>query len=85
MGTKSLRPKKPMRTAVDLAVAAVEDSGHPLDLDVGDLDTSPTVLDLPQKERRESCSRCGRPAMDRCPECGQPHCEDCGAGDRERA
>ena len=28
MGTKSLRPKKPMRTAVDLAVAALDGKGN---------------------------------------------------------
>jgi hypothetical protein len=63
-----------------MAIGAVEESGCPLDLDAGDADTSPTSLGLPQKERRESCSRRRRP-VDTCPECGSPLCGDCITGD----
>jgi hypothetical protein len=68
MATRSPQPKKPMMTDVDLAVAAVEESGRPLDLDVGDLDTSPTSIGLPAPQEAEPCShhryvcaKCGRP------------------------
>jgi hypothetical protein len=71
-----------MRTAVKLAIAAVE--GRPSPLDDADLTTvnpDRTSLDLPEEEHQEACSRCGRPAVDTCPECGSPLCEDCVAGD----
>lgn len=53
---------------VSLAVNAVNDSGRPLDLDVGNVDLSPTALDLPSTQdevvcphRRYICSVCGTP------------------------
>jgi len=68
MTTRKPRPKKTMRTAVDLAVLAVQRSGNPLDLDDGDPDTSPTSLGLPAPQRTTACSHhqyvcalCGMP------------------------
>jgi hypothetical protein len=66
-----------MRTAVDLAVLAVQGSPSVMDLPMTDFDPSPTVLDLPEKEDGQPCSRCSRPAVDTCPACGSPLCEDC--------
>jgi hypothetical protein len=63
-----------MESAVDLAVAAVEDSGRPLDIDAGDVDLSPTALDLPAvhepatcSHHRYVCAMCGMP-LSRIPE-----------------
>jgi hypothetical protein len=68
MVTRNPRPKRSMRAAVDLAVAAVEGSGHPVDLGEGDLDTSPTSLGLPAQQESTACSHhrfvcalCGTP------------------------
>jgi hypothetical protein len=68
MATRSLRRKRAMTTDVDLAVAAVEDSGRPLDLEVGDPDTSPTSLGLPPAQpaavcqhHQYVCAVCGTP------------------------
>jgi hypothetical protein len=61
---------------VDLAVAAVEGSPSVMDMPMAGFDPSPTSLDLPEKEHRGMCSRCGRPAVGRCPECGSPLCDD---------
>ena len=77
MATGKAPKSEPKEPAVHLAVAAVNDSGRPLDIDAGDVDTSPTALDLPKQKRRATCSRCGRPAVDRCPQCGSPLCERC--------
>jgi len=70
MATRSLRRKRTMTTDVDLAVEAVEDSGRPLDLEVGDPDTSPTSLGLPAVQesnpcphRRWVCADCGAPLV----------------------
>ena len=46
MGTKSLRPKKPLRITVDLAVAALDGNPSPLDMDTRNIDPDPTSLDL---------------------------------------
>jgi hypothetical protein len=68
MATRSPRPKLTMRSPVDLAIAAVEDSGRTLDLDSGDADTAPTSLGLPALQETKACShhhyicaRCGKP------------------------
>ena len=68
MATRSPRPKLTMRSPEDLAVAAVEDSGRPLDLDSGDADTAPTSLGLPALQETRACSHhryacavCGTP------------------------
>jgi hypothetical protein len=62
------RKKTKMRAAVDLAVAAVQGSGRPLDIGVGDPDTSPTSLGLPAPQQTMECSHhqyvcaiCGTP------------------------
>ena len=52
MGTKSLPPKKTMRTAVDLAVAALDGNPNPLDMDMNGIDPEPTSLDLPEVRPR---------------------------------
>lgn len=77
MVTRNPQPKKTMRTAVDLAVLAVHGSPSVMDLPMADFDPSPGALDLPEREHRDTCSRCKRPAVDRCPECGSLLCEDC--------
>lgn len=46
MGTKCLPPKKPMRTAVYLAVAALDGNPNPLDMDMSDIDPDPMSLDV---------------------------------------
>ena len=70
---KNQRSQKPKTCRVQLAVAAVEDSGRPLDLDVRDLDTSPTALGLDDgnetgtcPHRRYVCAECGRPLREGC-------------------
>jgi hypothetical protein len=82
MTANSPKPKRSMRTAVNLAIAAVEGRPSPLDdADLAKVNPNRTSLDLPDEGHRETCSRCGRPAVDRCPQCGCPLCEDCVAGD----
>jgi len=68
MALRNLQPKKPIDSAVDLAVAAVEDSGQALDLDAGDPDISPVSLGLPPPVKAKACSHhryvcavCGMP------------------------
>jgi hypothetical protein len=39
-------PKKPEKSAVELAVAALEGNPNPLDMDMRDIDPAPTSLDL---------------------------------------
>ena len=65
---KSKRLKK---SAVDLAIAAVEGNPNPLDVEM-DIDPDPTTLGLPEEEYQEACSnpRCSRPAVGTCSECG---------------
>lgn len=65
--------KTPMRSAVDLAVAALDGSPNPLDTDMRDIDPDRTSLDLPEEEHR--------PGADRCMHCGSKLCEECAAGD----
>jgi hypothetical protein len=77
MATRGPRPNKTMRTAVDLAVAAVQGNPSVMDLPMAGFDPSPGALDLAENEVRERCSRCGRPAEDRCPECGCSLCKRC--------
>ena len=74
MATRKLKNQQPKESAVDLAVRAVEDSGHPLDIDAGDLDSSPTNLGLPVPHGAKACSHhryvcamCGMP-LSRIPE-----------------
>jgi hypothetical protein len=40
-------PKKPEKSDVDLAVAALEGNPNPLDMDMKGIDPAPTSLDLP--------------------------------------
>jgi len=66
MAIKSPNPKKPKASSVALAVAAVvEGNPHPLDMSTRGIDPAPTSLDLPEIERQDRCSRCGRPAVRR--------------------
>jgi hypothetical protein len=89
MVVRNQRRKKPKTCRVQLAIAAVEGSVHPLDLDVRDLDPSPISLDLPATQEAATCSHHRRmgPAEDQCILCGQPVCEDCvspgAAGDED--
>jgi hypothetical protein len=68
MATRTPQPKRPITTDADLAVAAIEDSCRPLELAVGDPDTSPTALTLPVPQEARTCRRhrwvcvnCGAP------------------------
>lgn len=68
MATGKAPKSEPKESAVHLAVAAVNDSGRPLDIDAGDVDTSPTALDLPAVHgpatcslHRYVCANCGTP------------------------
>ena len=47
MMARNPQPKKPEKSAVELAVAALEGSPNPLDMDMRDIDPAPTSLDLP--------------------------------------
>jgi hypothetical protein len=69
MAFRKPQPKKTRGCPVALAVAAVEDSGRPLDLAVRDLDNSPTALGLDNAEERDVRSDPRRPAGV-CPKCG---------------
>jgi hypothetical protein len=58
----------PIRSVVRMAIAAVQGSGHPLDIDAGDPDTAPTSLGLPAPQGTVKCSHhryvcavCGKP------------------------
>ncbi len=67
MNNRKPQRRIPVRSAVKMAIAAVEGSGHPFDLDVRGLDPSPTSLDLDGKEaaacahHRYVCALCGQP------------------------
>jgi len=72
MATRTPQPKRPITTDADLAIAAIEESGRPLELAVGDPDTSPTSLGLrvPQQTKacphdRYVCADCGAPLRPR--------------------
>jgi hypothetical protein len=79
MAARNPQPKESDQSSVDLAVGAVVDNFTPLDLDVGDVDTSPTSLGLDDREEagERSGHRRSRPVMDECIVCGQPSCDDC--------
>lgn len=78
MNNRKPHRKIPIRSAVRMAVAAIENDRRPVDILVTGVDPSPGALDLPDIQQR--CSR-RRPAVDRCPQCGSPLCEDCIIGD----
>ena len=79
MTANSPKLKRSMKTALNLAIAAVEGRPSPLDdADLAEVNPDRTSLDLPEEEHLALCSRCGRPAVDRCPECGSPVCNECG-------
>ncbi len=46
MMARNPQPKKPEESAVELAVAALEGSPNPLDMDMRAIDPDPTSLDL---------------------------------------
>jgi hypothetical protein len=62
------------KTAVEMAIAAVEGNPNPLDMDLESTDPAPTSLDLPEKEYQQvSTIPRGRPsALGRCRACGAP-------------
>jgi hypothetical protein len=68
MAIRKRQPKEPREFDVDLAVAAIEDTGRPLDLDAGDPDTSPTALTLPGTQEAGTCRR----HRWVCADCGAP-------------
>lgn len=78
MKTRKPQRKIPIRSAVRMAIAAIENERRPVDMPVAGVDPSPGALDLPEME--QPCSR-RRPEVDRCPECGSPLCGDCVAED----
>jgi hypothetical protein len=77
MAIRKPRPKEPRQSAVDLAIAAIEESPSVMDMPMTGFDPSPGALDLPDEEQRQAYSRRGEPAVDSCPECGCPLCEEC--------
>jgi hypothetical protein len=81
MVSRGKQSKTPEKSAVTLAVAAVEGNPSVMDMPMTGFNHSPGALDLPDNEHRQVCSRCGRPAVDRCPGCGCPLCSECVAGD----
>jgi hypothetical protein len=55
MMTRNRQPRKPVESAVEMAVAAVEDSPLPSPLDVDmDINTNPTSLDLVFPDNRDN-------------------------------
>jgi hypothetical protein len=72
MAVKKQNFPKGQTCRVRLAVAAVEDSGRPLDLDAGDADSSPTSLGLPAMQESNLCPH--RRWV--CADCGVPLCVD---------
>jgi hypothetical protein len=66
--TRDRQPRNAVESTMDLAIAAIEESGRPLELAVGDPDTSPTALTLPVtqeagrcRSHRWVCADCGAP------------------------
>jgi hypothetical protein len=47
MAVRNSQPKKPKKSGVELAVAALEGNPNPLDMDMTSIDPDPTSLDLP--------------------------------------
>ena len=77
MAVRKPQPRKPEKSAVDLAIGAILDGNpNPLDEDMSAVNPDRTSLDLPGEEHEEMCSRCARPAVNRCPECRCVLCED---------
>jgi len=78
MAIRNPQPRKPEESVVDMAIAALDGSVHPLDLDVRDLDPSPTALGLDGGDEPEACPnpRSGD-GVKACIVCGQPPCEHC--------
>ena len=73
MAVKKQNSPKAEPCRVRLAVAAIEDSGRPLDLDAGDADSSPTSLGLPDVQEARPCKH----HQYVCAECGAPFHGDC--------
>jgi hypothetical protein len=69
--------KTPEKSAVELAIAALDGNANPLDMDFSGVDLDRTSLDLPEAEHQEMCSLCGGLALHRCTQCGSPLCDDC--------
>ncbi len=68
MNNRKPQRKIPVRSAVKMAIASVEGGVHPLDLNVRDLDPSPTSLDIDVGKdaaacthHRYVCAACGQP------------------------
>ena len=73
------QPREPVESAVEMAVAAVEDSPRPSPLDTDmDIDTDPTTLGLDDCDEPQACSNrlYPRPAEGECVICGCPADED---------
>ena len=83
MAVRNPQPKEPDKSAVELAVAALDGNPNPVDMDMNGIDPAPTSLDLPQEGdgyfTGEMCSnpRCTRRTVDACSGCGSPLCEEC--------
>jgi hypothetical protein len=70
MATRSPRPNKPKRSAVDLAIAALDGNPNPMDMDLTGIDPDPTSLDLDGDLRTDACPKPRRRAPGRCA-CGR--------------
>ena len=53
---RNQQPKKPEKSDVDLAVAALDGNPNPLNMDMRDIDPDPTSLDLPEVRPRRGSS-----------------------------
>ncbi len=68
MNNRKPQRKIPIRSAVRMALASVVNTGRPLDVGIGDPDTSPTSLGLPPTQPAAMCQHhlyvravCGKP------------------------
>jgi hypothetical protein len=69
----------PKESVAELAVASLDGTPNPLDMDFSGVGESPSDLDLDDADEAAICSKPRRshPAADTCIICGQPVFEDC--------
>lgn len=71
--TWNQQPRKPVESAVEMALMAIEPNANPLDADMSGVGTDPTDLGLDDgtesavcAHRRYVCAECGRPLREDC-------------------
>ena len=72
MALRNSRPKMRERTAVELALMAIEPNANPFDADMSGVGSDPTDLDLGDGTEATVCSH----PRYVCAECGAPLCVD---------